>query len=51
MEGIDLIIGVHSIIAALKNPERVIKELYLTKKAKEEFLNGVNLRRSQTILY
>jgi len=43
MEGIDLIIGVHSILAALKNPNRVIRELYLTKKAKEDFLNGINL--------
>jgi 23S rRNA (guanosine2251-2'-O)-methyltransferase len=43
----DLIIGIHSISAAIKNPSRNIKELVLTDEGEQELLKRGSLSRSE----
>lgn len=43
MEDIDLIVGIHSIGAALLNPNRVHRKLYLTEEGKKELLKRTDV--------
>jgi 23S rRNA (guanosine2251-2'-O)-methyltransferase len=47
MEDFDLIVGVHSIAAAIKNPNRVIHGIYLTEEGKKDLLKRSDLTQKE----
>ncbi len=51
MENFDLVIGIHSIICALKNPNRVAYSLVVTEDALTEIKKSVNLEGIKVELY
>ena len=51
MENFDLVIGIHSIICALKNPSRVAYSLVVTEDALTEIKKSVNLEGIKVELY
>ena len=51
MENFNLIIGIHSIICALKNPERTIHRIVGTEDALDEIRKSVNLTNISTDMF
>jgi tRNA G18 (ribose-2'-O)-methylase SpoU len=51
MSDFDLIIGVHSIAAALNNPKRAIKHIFFSEEGKKDLLKRSNIRESDFAKY
>ncbi len=47
MEEFDVIVGVHSIAAAIKNPNRVVHSIYLTEEGKKDLLKRTDVTQKE----